>query len=446
MVMMMWFRFYLGAILCALLAVPATADPMTFKNSTMFGSALADSGLDVGGEDWDDFAQGTTIANNTFANDIRYQTTAGDSVVTTDRFFGIIEGNRLGRTPFEVFFENDSINFAFAAPQRAFGISFRSLAWRDETFSITTNTGRVATSGLDDPQDLDYLGREHFAGLIDDVGFNSVTIKVDKKRWQAAGFTLDDMVLGSSSTQEGGAFVLFSGGEFPDAPTDETAGLYFLGNEPGGTFPFVSFSNASNINLGQFDPFGEIYGFAGGSFPGFSAHTFTGVPDGGFVPEVDVDVQMAIQSGIAMIEAGQAFALNEFFPAGNYQQPGDFLEVPLDVLVEYFSGFDPNLPGTVEAETFMERVSQFILHPDDPYTVYSDSGADEFLWPHDDSFGAPSLILNLPGAVLMDDPNNPGGPQIYVIQGASVNPVPEPGTIALMLMALVGFAWARRRR
>jgi len=442
MVMMMWFRFYLGAILCALLAVPATADPMTFKTSTAFNSALAGSGLDVGGEDWDDFSQGTTIANNTFANDIRYQTTAGDSVVTTERFFGIIEGNRLGRTPFEVFFENDSINFAFAAPQRAFGISFRSLAWRDETYSITTNTGRVAASGLDSPQER-APGFEHFAGLIDDVGFNSVTIKVDKKKWQAAGFTLDDMVLGSSSTQEGGAFVLFSGGEFPDAPTDETAGLYFLGNQPTGTFPFVSFNNAPDINLGQFNPFGEIYGFAGGEFPGFSPHTFTGVPEGGFVPDVDVDVQMAVQTGIAMIEAGQAFALNEFFPAGNYQQPGDFLEVPLNVLVEYFSGFNPNLPGTVEAETFMERVSQFILHPDDPYTVYSETGSDEFLWPHDDSLGVPALVLNLPGAMTMTDPD---GNTIYVIQGASVNPVPEPGTIALMLMALVGFAWVRRRR
>ena len=164
-----------GALICVLAAGPVFADSLTYKNKAAFDTALADTGLDVGGENWDGFDQGTTFANNDVVNGIRYQSTAGDSVVTHDAFGGIIEGNRLGRTPYEFFFENDSINFAFAAPVQAFGISFRSLAWRDNTFSITTNTGEFATSGLDYPQDYDYPGKEHFAGLISDVGFSSVT-------------------------------------------------------------------------------------------------------------------------------------------------------------------------------------------------------------------------------------------------------------------------------
>ena len=65
--------------------------------------------------------------------------------------------------------------------------------------------------------------------------------------------------------------------------------------------------------------------------------------------------------------------------------------------------------------------------------------------PHDDTLGAPSHVLHLGGSILIDDPDNPGGPQIRVILGASVTPVPEPGTIAMMLLALIGFVWIRRR-
>ena len=156
----------------------------SFSDRAAFDAAFPS----IGGEDWDSYSAGTTIANGGTLGGITYTSSAGISIVTSS-YTTTTSPNGLGRTPIDFFGAGDSVTFGFAGGITAFGIDINTFATSAGTFTATTSAGDVVFSAYNP---FPGISTGQFVGFLSDTAVTSVTIT-----GSSASYTLDSMRYGS---------------------------------------------------------------------------------------------------------------------------------------------------------------------------------------------------------------------------------------------------------
>lgn len=149
-------------------ALASQAAITTYTSRSTFDTAFSGSVV----ENWDGFANGTTIANGSSANGITYNSSSGSSLVTSS-YIVSTSPNGLGNTTNGYFGAGEGITFTFAAPVMAFGIDFNTFATAAGAYTATTDLGDVIGSVYDP---FAGFSTGEFIGFSSDTGFTSVTI------------------------------------------------------------------------------------------------------------------------------------------------------------------------------------------------------------------------------------------------------------------------------
>jgi len=439
----------------------ASADAITFDTEADYLLGLAGNSLVRSIEGWDNdpFSDGDRIANGSKINGITYDSRTSifrreivRSNIVTDRFGTRSPENALGlsffgyESPFTRF---DAITFRFQHAINSFGISFATGGDPDgATYGIRTNNGYSAASASDPFlfDDDEETSRGQFAGLIGPEAFTEVTVFVDRPfQWENLSFVLDNMIVGRE--QSG---VLSLAVPTVDGPIDGDSLLNFLvlgtsppGGEPGGTFPAITW-----VIPDEFDPFSDplaagdsavVLGIIEAQFG--SPHIWTGDPG-----DVDPDVQQALVAAWADIQLGNAGTFPDFLVQRGYfvdpmnvefGEPGSILEgVAVGDYLDFVEGFNPNVfaDGSSMDPSFRMRLDQIYTDLSNQ-EQFSSSGLEEIIYPHPNGFQLETLVLL---------PFGPNG-QLDA-SGASAAPVPEPGTLLTLGLAVAAGAVVLRRR
>jgi hypothetical protein len=147
---------------------PAAAVPIVFPNRVGFNAAVPDIVI----EGWDAYMAGTVFPDGTTIDNITYNSSNGDAVVTS-AFLASSAPNGLGATPQQFFLGGNSITFGFGVPLDAFAIDINTFALNDGAYTATTNTGEVVSSFFDP---FPGFGTGQFVGFTTSLPFTSVTI------------------------------------------------------------------------------------------------------------------------------------------------------------------------------------------------------------------------------------------------------------------------------
>ncbi len=159
---------FLAAAVLSFSALAANAAIVTYGSRGAFDATFSGSVV----ENWDGFANGTTFANGTSSNGITYNSSSGDSLVTSSFLF-TTSPNGLGNTTNGFFGAGEGITFTFSAPVMAFGIDFNTFATGAGAYTATTDLGDVIGSVFDP---FPGFSTGEFIGFSSDVAFTSVTI------------------------------------------------------------------------------------------------------------------------------------------------------------------------------------------------------------------------------------------------------------------------------
>ena len=171
-----------AAALLSLVTFSADAALVTFTSRSAFDATYAGSVR----ENWDGFANGTVIPNGSTVTGITYDSSAGDTQVTSTFLYSTLP-NTLGLAPDGFFIPGDTITFTFDAPVLAFGIDISTGSLQDGAYTATTNLGEVAAS-VYDPFPNSSFGQ--FIGFSSDLAFLSVTITTTDNDF---GYVLDTL-------------------------------------------------------------------------------------------------------------------------------------------------------------------------------------------------------------------------------------------------------------
>jgi hypothetical protein len=438
----------------------ASADPVqTFTSENSYLLGLAQSNQVISAEGWDlaPFDDGDVIANGTKINGITYDSSTlkyiERSNIVTDQYGSRSPENALGLSFFgyeKPFGRLDAITFSFQHAISSFGISFGTQGEPAAgTYGIRTNNGYEVTSSFDSGDEWE----GQFAGLIGPEPFTEVTIFVDDVfQWENLAFVLDNMIVGREQSGAISLAVNTNGGAI-----DGDSYLSFLifgtapeGGAPGGEFPAINwiipeeFEAFQGTSLSAGDS-AVVLGIIEAQFG--SPHIWTGD-----VGDVDPDVQMALVAAWADIQLGLEGSFPEFlvqrgFPVDPevfvFGEPGSVLEgLPAGVYLDFVEQFNPNvLPdGSPMDPTFRDRLNM-IYEREVNQEQFSQSGLEEIIYPHPDGIQI-STLVQIPFVV---DPNT-GQITGFNAQGTSANPVPEPGTLLTLGLALAAGAFVYRRR
>lgn len=238
----------------------------------------------------------------------------------------------------------------------------------------------------------------------------------------------------------GSAFLFLptSGLSLPGADGEYSGSLFlsFLGSLngsfPGNGIDFADSYDFEGVFLQNGMEFGTFWGL---DAVGFSPHTYSGDP----IP-VDADVQVAIEAGMEAIRNQDPLYLGLFPELMGFNEPGELAIITPDRLVEFFAQFNPNDPLDPAFLTFQQRLTEFLFAVDYSTIDFSDdnlsAGGEDILFPHfpfDVSVQFSALwSLNGDGTIS----GFTGSTQV----------IPEPGSIALVVVGLAGAVALRRRR
>jgi len=451
-----------GALVLA--STIASADPVqTFTTEQSYLLGLAGNNQVISGENWDGepftnqdlFPQGV-IANGSKVNGIKYDSRTFGFIprrnIITDGYDSRSPDNALGISFFgqeKPFGRFDAITFSFDHAISSFGISVGTQGEPNAgTYGIRTNNGYEATSGHDSGEAWD----GQFVGLIGPDTFTEVTVFVDQPfQWNNLSFVLDNMLVGREQAGSISVAVPTAGGEL--GLDSELSFLIFgtppPGGAPGGTFPAIEwvippeFAAFQETTLRAGDS-AVVLGIIEAQFG--SPHIYTGD-----IGDVDPDIQQALVASWADIQLGGAGTFPEFLMERGrpdlaqqaFGNPGSVLEgIPADLYLDFVERFNPNvLPdGSPMDPSFRERLNRIY---DDPINQeqFSSSGLEEIIYPHPDGIQIPTVVI-LP----FGQPLPGGGFGGFNAAGTSANPVPEPGTLVTLGLALAAGAVVYRRR
>jgi len=447
----------IGALLLA--CTIASADPVqTYSSESSYLLGLSAESQVITAEGWDraPFEAGDVIQNGSKLNGITYNSRTFNFIrrsnIVTDKYGSRSPENALGlsffgyETPFT---RIDAITFSFDHAISSFGISVGTQGEpRAETYGIRTNTGYEATSNFDSGEEWN----GQFVGLIGPETFTEVTVFIDRPfQRENLSFVLDNMIVGREQAgsisvavpTEGGALGLDSELSFLIFGTPPPGGA------PGGTFPAIEwvipeeFAAFQDTTLSAGDS-AVVLGIIEAQFG--SPHIYTGD-----IGDVDPDIQQALVASWADIQLGGAGSFPEFLmdrgrpdlAAQAFGDPGSVLEgIPAELYLDFVERFNPNvLPdGSPMDPSFRERLNQIYADPINQ-EQFSSSGLEEVIFPHPNGIQIPTIVI-LPFGPI--DPIT-GKPTISA-QGTSANPVPEPGTLVTLGLALAAGALVYRRR
>ena len=443
----------------------ASADPVqTFSSENDYLLGLAASNQVLGGETWDSspFSDGMSIANGSKINGITYDSSTltyiRRSNIVTDQYGSRSPENALGLSFFgyeSPFTRLDAITFTFDHAITSFGISFGTLGDpAGSTYGIRTNTGYEATSSFDsNPESADHDWDGQFAGLIGPEPFTEVTIFVDQPfQRENLAFVLDNMIVGREQAGAISVAVPTAGGAL--TLDSELSFLLFGTAPPAGGGSGTVFPGIEWVIPESYDPFeltnlqaGDsaiVLGIIQAQFG--SPHIYTGD-----IADVDPDLQQALVAAWADIQLGFDGSFPEFlagrgFPVSpdyNFGDPGSVLEgIPAGMYLDFVETFNPNVmpDGTPMDPTFRFRLEQ-LYTSEINQEQFSADGLDDVIYPHDDELNLATKVVIPFGGI---DPAT-GLPTLDA-QGTIANPVPEPGTLLTLSLALIAGAAVYRRR
>lgn len=207
---------------------------------------------------------------------------------------------------------------------------------------------------------------------------------------------------------------------------------------PGNEFLFAESYNFDGLVVNQ-DTTYTLFGAV--NAPGQSPHTYTGE---------DIVVSPAVQAAlVAGVEAlmNQTFDFEAFPMLVGFMQPGDLAFITPSDMIAFFAQYipiDPDL-DPLGYQMALDELTQVVFLADPNSLTFTEDGAsaggEDILFPHQPFTG---ISLQVQFSLPPIDPDT-GRVSSGVIQIAT-QVIPEPGSIALVVVGLAGAAVLRRRR
>jgi hypothetical protein len=223
--------------------------------------------------------------------------------------------------------------------------------------------------------------------------------------------------------------------------TDGKIAYGWLGNvDPNSRFPGNGFDFANTFDFGDATVNANTtYSVAGHvSAPGFSPHIYSAIEG-----DVSPEVQLALVEGTLALQT-QSFDPVAFPELAGFMDAGDVVFIDPLVLLAFYSQYLPFPPGSAEYDQARLELEGVLFGVQNPLVITEDgasAGGDDILFPH---FPIEGITLQIAFTLPQIDPET--GEFVGTTLEIASQVIPEPGSIALVVVGLVGAVALRRRR